>query len=235
MKFYNRKNQGITLVALIITIIILLILAGISIAQLSGNGLFYNVQLAKERQENAQILENEILKDYENKLNYMNNNKLNSEENKKEPTKLIERMSSNTSIVGNCYYKNGNYASNPAYYSFDEDSSTYSTSPSTYMQEDYLQYDFNDYVKIEKIELQFSMSAHIFSSCKVTASADGENWDTIIETDQFNENILDYILDVKEEYKNKQYKKVRIWQIGTRLGAGDNRMCINQIQMYNSI
>lgn len=35
MKTYLKKDKGITLVALVITIIILLILAGISIAQLT--------------------------------------------------------------------------------------------------------------------------------------------------------------------------------------------------------
>ena len=49
MKILNKKNKGITLVALVITIIILLILAGISIAQLTGNGLFENAKLAKEK------------------------------------------------------------------------------------------------------------------------------------------------------------------------------------------
>ena len=40
---FNRKNNGITLIALVVSIIVLLILAGISISMLSGeNG---NVQL----------------------------------------------------------------------------------------------------------------------------------------------------------------------------------------------
>lgn len=43
-----KGQKGITLVALVITIIILLILAGISIASLSNTGLFKNAQKAKE-------------------------------------------------------------------------------------------------------------------------------------------------------------------------------------------
>ena len=50
-------------------IVILLILAGISIAQLTGNGLFKNAKLAKEKSDNAQRLENDILLDYEKKIN----------------------------------------------------------------------------------------------------------------------------------------------------------------------
>ena len=43
-----RKNKGITLVALVVTIIILLILAGISIATLTGSGLFEKARLAEQ-------------------------------------------------------------------------------------------------------------------------------------------------------------------------------------------
>ena len=65
----NKNNQrGITLIALVITIIVLLILAGISIASLTGSGLFSQVQRAKQEQENAQIKEETTLADHENKI-----------------------------------------------------------------------------------------------------------------------------------------------------------------------
>ena len=68
------KNQkAITLVALVITIIILLILAGIAINSLTENGLFEKAKLAKERSENAQKIENETLGEYSNTINeYIN-------------------------------------------------------------------------------------------------------------------------------------------------------------------
>lgn len=49
LNFKESKNQtrGITLIALIITIIILLILAGISISSLTNSGLFGNANEAK--------------------------------------------------------------------------------------------------------------------------------------------------------------------------------------------
>lgn len=50
--------------ALVITIIILLILAGISIAGLTQTGLFGKAQQAKNDTENAQITENAILENY---------------------------------------------------------------------------------------------------------------------------------------------------------------------------
>ena len=40
INYYNRQNKGITLIALVITIIVLLILAGVAISMLSGvNGI----------------------------------------------------------------------------------------------------------------------------------------------------------------------------------------------------
>lgn len=71
IKIKKRKTigqNGITLVALIITIIILLILAGISISSLTNTGLFKKAQEAKQKTENAQELENEILSEYEKQI-----------------------------------------------------------------------------------------------------------------------------------------------------------------------
>ena len=57
------KNKGITLVALVMTIIILLILAGITISTLTETGLLKKTQEAKERTNEAiQKEENEIEK-----------------------------------------------------------------------------------------------------------------------------------------------------------------------------
>lgn len=52
MKRLNNQ-KGITLVALVVTIIILLILAGITIAELTGSGLFEKAKLAKNMEEEA--------------------------------------------------------------------------------------------------------------------------------------------------------------------------------------
>ena len=47
-----KKNRGITLLALVITIIILLILAGITISAITGdNGIIKNAGQAKEETE----------------------------------------------------------------------------------------------------------------------------------------------------------------------------------------
>ena len=53
-----KNTKGITLIALVITIIILLILAGISIVMLSGNNGILNKGItAKERTEEEQLRE----------------------------------------------------------------------------------------------------------------------------------------------------------------------------------
>lgn len=64
-----KSQKGITLVALVITIIILLILAGISIASLSGSGMFQKAQKAVNDYGNASNKENSTLQDYENLFN----------------------------------------------------------------------------------------------------------------------------------------------------------------------
>ena len=50
----NKSTRGITLIALVITIIILLILAGISISALTNQGLFKNAKIAQNATERAE-------------------------------------------------------------------------------------------------------------------------------------------------------------------------------------
>ena len=57
-KILKRKEKGITLIALVITIIVLLILAGVSIAMLTGeNGILSQAQNAKNETEEAGAIE----------------------------------------------------------------------------------------------------------------------------------------------------------------------------------
>lgn len=61
-----KSQKGITLVALVITIIILLILAGISIASLTQRNLFDTAKKAKENTIEATERENTTLNEYDN-------------------------------------------------------------------------------------------------------------------------------------------------------------------------
>ena len=75
MKQTLRNTKGITLIALVITIIILLILSGITISSLTNTGLFKNAKLAKEKTEKEQKKETSLLNQYEEELNkYANPN-----------------------------------------------------------------------------------------------------------------------------------------------------------------
>ena len=77
----TRKNRGITLIALVITIIVLLILAGVSIAMLTGNnGILTQAKLAKENTALAK-------EDEENKL-AKNNEYINEQTGKVMPGKI---------------------------------------------------------------------------------------------------------------------------------------------------
>ena len=53
----KHKSKGITLISLIITIIILLILAGITISQLSKNGILSRADTAKTKEIKAEMKE----------------------------------------------------------------------------------------------------------------------------------------------------------------------------------
>lgn len=87
----NLKNKGITLIALVITIVILLILAGIAISQLTGNGLFEKIGQAKNEHINAQNVENTVLESYESEIDlYGNTKKVVTAKNKEETVNVRE-------------------------------------------------------------------------------------------------------------------------------------------------
>ena len=84
----SKKNNGITLVALVITIVILLILAGISISALSNTGIFQKAKDAKKASENAEKEQNKTLDNYEKELDqYL-------------PQKLVDKVNDGTIKVG---------------------------------------------------------------------------------------------------------------------------------------
>ena len=86
MEKFKNNTKGITLVALVITIIILLILAGITISSLTNTGLFQKAQEAKEKTQNAEENQAKTLNEYEDELNkYVSGNI----EEKKDPIKEV--------------------------------------------------------------------------------------------------------------------------------------------------
>lgn len=119
-----KKQQGITLVALVITIIVLLILAGITIGILSGdNGIIKNTSDAKEQSEIAE--EKEILsRAIVQAMGYNKRGNLVEDELQEQLDKITDKSKTEVSDVGeefevafidsNRYYtvdKNGNVGS----------------------------------------------------------------------------------------------------------------------------
>ena len=71
MKNELRNKKGITLIALVITIIVLLILAGVSITMISSqDGILKKATTAKDAQKNAQDKENSQMAAMENMMEY---------------------------------------------------------------------------------------------------------------------------------------------------------------------
>ena len=80
----KRKNLGITLISLVVTVIILLILAGITISQLSGSGLFERAKGARDKWQNAQNEEEIQISKYNNEIEEYIDNIRNSSASYKE-------------------------------------------------------------------------------------------------------------------------------------------------------
>ena len=95
-----KRSKGITLIALIITIIILLILAGISISALTQTGIFGKTKQAEQKSKDAQEEENATLGTYENEIHkYLGEN---NEEKPGEPKeiKLVDKVNDGTIKIG---------------------------------------------------------------------------------------------------------------------------------------
>lgn len=102
VKKFNKQNAGITLIALIITIIVLLILAGVSIAMLTGNnGILTQAKLAKENSQ--------IAKEEEEKRLKSNNDYINEQLENVIPGKIVKETKKNNYVD-----KNGDKATIPA-------------------------------------------------------------------------------------------------------------------------
>lgn len=102
-----KRNEGITLIALVVTIIVLLILAGISISLLAGqNGILSRAVDAKEKTGEAQEEEKEKMQSYENTINkYISNS---SGENSNLPESAVGQPAGTAIKNPNSYGTNSN-------------------------------------------------------------------------------------------------------------------------------
>lgn len=75
-----KNNKAITLIALTITIILLIILAGVAISTISNNGIFERAKEARDKWQNAQEEEEMQIAKYSNQINnYISSTRLLSE------------------------------------------------------------------------------------------------------------------------------------------------------------
>ena len=89
----KNKDKGITLIALVITIIILLILAGISISALTNQGLFKNAKIAQNATEKAEKEQGQRLNEYEDEINkYLENEDENTKAFKEKVGKVLSTI-----------------------------------------------------------------------------------------------------------------------------------------------
>ena len=96
-----KENKAITLVALIITIIILLILAGVSLSMVLGeNGLINKAQSSVDKYKESSENEQELLNKVEDYFNKLEKNESNKVEDKKEGEIELSATS------GECTYPN---------------------------------------------------------------------------------------------------------------------------------
>ena len=90
----KNKNNGITLIALVITIIILLILAGISISAITNQRLFKNAKEAQNTTEKSEVEQEKVLNEYEDEINkYLSNDNKIAE-------KLVDKINDGTIKIG---------------------------------------------------------------------------------------------------------------------------------------
>ena len=123
----KRKNDGITLVALVITIIIVLILATISIQSLTNTGLFKKAQEAKEKSQNAEENQVKTLNEYEEELNkYISKEKEENEDKLADTVKVGDYVSYTPDTVTDTDTKYTTLISNLGKYS-GSDANTTST------------------------------------------------------------------------------------------------------------
>ena len=94
----KNKNKGITLVALVVTIVVLLILAGISISALTNTGIFQKAKDAKQKSADAELDQNTKLDSYENEIdNYLP--KQNSNKTVEQAKEKVLSTEKNTELV----------------------------------------------------------------------------------------------------------------------------------------
>ena len=122
MKKELKKSKGITLIALVITIVILLILAGISISALTQTGLFGRAKQAEQVSKEKEEEENATLGTYEDEIDKYLGDKSSTGE------KLVDKVKDGTIKIGNYVKYTPDTVNSTAYNNLISNFGTYSGS-----------------------------------------------------------------------------------------------------------
>ena len=109
IKKKKLQEQGITLIALVITIILLLILAGVTLnAAIGENGLFERAKLAREKYEEAETDESRKLENLESEIDKQLRESITTVTNTEHETDTFEDSLGNPVVIpGGFKYKEG--------------------------------------------------------------------------------------------------------------------------------
>ena len=91
----KKQSKGITLITLIITIVILLILAGICIQLITNTGIFENAKKAKAMGEKAKVSIRNIRKDANDEVKKLEKDKSISEDEAKKAYDEVQKITDN--------------------------------------------------------------------------------------------------------------------------------------------
>ena len=137
-----EKNKGVTLIALIITIIILLILAGITINMVLGNnGIIAKAQIAKEQTQEKQKDEEEELAKLENNVDKYITNRVGTAqktEMKSDGTEFITNETLDGKTVYGRYFETplGSYGATDVNHNIENIETIWIDSGNSYMEDE---------------------------------------------------------------------------------------------------
>lgn len=251
-----KNNRGITLIAFVITIIIMLILAGVVLTLAIGeNGIINKGKYAKDKYLNEQKIEEEKLNELEKSIEngeygVGENNvliKYLNEEVYPEGMPLIPKMTSNECSIGKVSASD-EYGTREAYKAFDKvhyfgdivkyndlTNNTWQTSDNN---ENYIQFEFNRPIIVKSIQFIPSYTSNYggvaLKTAKLLLSNDGENFIEASELITYANNIdtaLQWQIIESNDIINK-YKYVRLYVNGSYTSSYGRGIAIREMQIY---
>lgn len=249
------KENAITLVSLVITIIIMLILAGVGMFfALGENGIINTAKYAKEKYLNEQKIEEEKLNDLGNLMENVDyvgaqNNELIKYLNEKvypDGMPLVPEMTSNECSIGKVT-TSSNEVGREGYKAFDNvyyfgDIVKYQDLDNSWQamdnNENYIQFEFDRPAIIKSIRFIPSYTSTYggvaLKTAKLLLSNDGENFMEASDLITYKNNIntaLQWQIIESNDIVNK-YKFVRLYVNGSYTSSYGRNTAIKEMQIY---